>query len=61
MVYTIYQVVITKHESYMPKRTLQPNKSKTKRRHGFRKRMSSESGQDVLKRRRVAGRRKLTV
>ncbi|MDD4907793.1 MAG: 50S ribosomal protein L34 [Candidatus Omnitrophica bacterium] len=32
-----------------------------KRRHGFRKRMKTEHGRNVIKRRRLAGRRKLSI
>lgn len=42
------------------KRTWSPNKSKTKKTHGFLKRMSDKNGILVLKRRRNKKRKKLT-
>ena len=44
----------------MPQRTYQPNKRRALKKHGFRKRMQTLSGQKVIKARKTRGRKVLT-
>ncbi|MFA6215306.1 MAG: 50S ribosomal protein L34 [Patescibacteria group bacterium] len=45
----------------MPKRTFQPNRRKAQKKQGFRRRMKTANGRNVIKRRRDKNRKKISL
>jgi len=43
------------------KRTFQPNNRRRSKKHGFRQRMADRAGQNVLRNRRLKGRKRLSA
>ncbi|OGY44530.1 MAG: 50S ribosomal protein L34 [Candidatus Buchananbacteria bacterium RIFCSPHIGHO2_01_FULL_39_14] len=45
----------------MPKRTYQPKKRRAQKKHGFRRRIRTVGGRNILRRRRQKGRKRISL
>ncbi len=57
----IIVIIVRKNINFMTKRTFQPKKKKRQKVHGFRQRMKKNSGKRVINKRRLKGRKRLSI